>query len=169
MSSEGVESRMAPVSSEEFRRACSRFATGVTIASVVDREGAPCGLTVSSFTSVSLEPPLVLICLGHAVTNIEDFRHARHFGISILREREASTASRFAQKGHDRFEGVDWLRGETGVPLLANALAVIECAVYQRIPSGDHDIFVGEVVRTCVNEGAPLLHFAGRYGRLTQD
>jgi flavin reductase (DIM6/NTAB) family NADH-FMN oxidoreductase RutF len=169
MSSEGVQSRMAPVSSEEFRRACGRFATGVTIASVVDCQGAPRGLTVSSFTSVSLEPPLVLICLGHAVTNIEDFRRARYFGISILREPETSMASRFAQKGHDRFEGVDWLPGETGVPLLANALAVIECAVSQRIPCGDHDILVGEVVRTCVNEGAPLLHFAGRYGKLALD
>jgi len=169
MSSEGAQSRMAPVSSEEFRRACGRFVTGVTIASVVDREGGPRGLTVSSFTSVSLDPPLVLICLGHAVTNIDDFRRARYFGISILREREEHTASRFAQKGHDRFEGVDWLLGETGVPLLAHALASIECAVYQRFPSGDHDILIGEVVRTCVNDGHPLLYFARRYGRLAQD
>jgi flavin reductase (DIM6/NTAB) family NADH-FMN oxidoreductase RutF len=166
MSSEGAESRMAPVSSEEFRRACGRFATGVSIASVLDREGAPRGLTVSSFTSVSLEPPLILICLGHAVTNIEDFRSARYFGISILREPERDTAGRFAQKGHDRFESMDWLPGETGVPLLANALAAIECAVYQRHSAGDHDILIGEVVRACVSDGDPLIYFASRYRKL---
>ncbi len=166
MSREGAQSRMAPVSSEEFRRACGRFATGVAIASVRDAEGTPRGLTVSSFTSVSLEPPLVLICLGHAVTNIEDFREARYFGISILGESERETANRFAQKGQDRFEGVEWRPGETGVPLLANALAAIECAAYRRIPCGDHDIFVGEVVRTCVRDGGPLIYFASHYRKV---
>ena len=88
---------MAPVSSDEFRRACGRFATGVAVAAVLDREGAPHGLTVSSFTSVSLHPPLILICLGHAVTNIEEFRHASHFGLSILREEERRISERFAR------------------------------------------------------------------------
>jgi flavin reductase (DIM6/NTAB) family NADH-FMN oxidoreductase RutF len=169
MSSEGALSPMAPVSSDEFRRACGRFATGVTVAGVLDREGFPHGLTVSSFTPVSLEPPLILICLGHAVTSIEHFRHARHFGISILREGDQSLSDQFAQKGQDRFEGVDWQAGETGVPLLACALAAIECAVYQRFTAGDHDILVGEVVRTCVNDGAPLVHFASRYRKLALD
>jgi flavin reductase (DIM6/NTAB) family NADH-FMN oxidoreductase RutF len=169
MSSEGPQSRMAPVSSEEFRRACGRFATGVTVAGVLDREGIPHGLTVSSFTSVSLEPPLILICLGHAVTSIEHFRQARHFGISILREGDRSFSDRFARKGQDHFEGVDWQAGETGVPLLACALAVIECAVYRQFTAGDHDILVGEVVRTCVNDGAPLVYFASRYSTLALD
>jgi flavin reductase (DIM6/NTAB) family NADH-FMN oxidoreductase RutF len=169
MSSEGALIPMAPVSSDEFRRACGRFPTGITVASVLDREGVPHGLTVSSFTSVSLEPPLILICLGHAVTSIEHFRQARHFGISILRERDQSLSDQFAQKGHDRFEGVEWLAGETGVPLLARALTAIECAVYQRFTAGDHDILVGEVVRTCVNDGAPLVHFASRYRKLALD
>ena len=169
MSSEGCLSPMAPVSSEEFRRACGRFATGVTVASVLDREGFPRGLTVSSFTSVSLEPPLILICLGHAVTSIEDFRQARHFGISILREGDRSLSDRFAQKAQDHFDGVDWQAGETGVPLLSRALAAIECSVCQRFTAGDHDILVGEVVRTCVNDGAPLVHFASRYRTLALD
>ncbi|PWU08789.1 MAG: flavin reductase [Terriglobia bacterium] len=160
---------MAPVSSAEFRLACGRFATGVAIASVLDRAGVPRGLTVSSFTSVSLEPPLVLICLGHAVTNLEDFRDARHFGLSILRQEDRDISTRFAQKGHDRFEGVSWLRGETGVPLLASALAFIECAAHQRFSAGDHDILVGEVVRTCVADGAPLVYYAGRYARLAPE
>jgi len=160
---------MAPVSSEEFRRACGRFATGVTVVGVLDREGFPHGLTVSSFTPVSLDPPLILICLGHAVTSIEHFRKARHFGISILREGDRSLSERFARKGQDRFEGVDWRAGETGVPLLERALATIECAVCQRFTAGDHDILVGEVVRTCVSDGSPLVHFASRYRTLALD
>src|SRR5450432_1502733 len=86
MSSEGALGRMTPVTSEEFRRACGCFATGVTIASVVDLKGVPHGLTVNAFTAVSLEPPLVLICLGHAVSAIEHFRAARYFGINMLAE-----------------------------------------------------------------------------------
>ena len=84
MSSERYAGQRAAVTGEEFRRACGRFATGVTIASVMDAQGSPHGLTVSSFTSVSLDPPLVLICLGHAVSAIHHFRAASHFGINIL-------------------------------------------------------------------------------------
>jgi len=157
---------MSPVSSDEFRHACGRFATGVVVAAVIDPKGTPHGLTVSSFTSVSLHPPLVLICLGHAVTNIEEFRQASHFGLSILREEDRHTSQRFAQKGHDRFDGVDWHRGETGVPLLTHALATLECAAHQRFTSGDHDILVGEVVRAHAKDHAPLVHFAGHYRKL---
>ena len=166
MSSEGSSGRAAPVTSAEFRRACGRFATGVTIAGVVDPEGVPHGLTVSSFASVSLDPPLVLICLGHDVSVIEAFRAATHFGISVLSESQRHLSERFARKGHDRFDGVPWQPGETGVPLLAGALAAIECEVRQRFTSGDHDIFVGEMVGARVAEGEPLIHFASRYRRL---
>src|SRR5579863_10176374 len=133
MSSEGGPARDAPVTSEEFRRACGRFATGITIASVLDADGAPHGLTVNSFTSVSLDPPLILICLGHAVTTIDAFRSSTHFGISVLAEHQGAISDRFARKGHDRFDGLEWYRGESGVPLLAGALAAIECRVRQRL------------------------------------
>jgi flavin reductase (DIM6/NTAB) family NADH-FMN oxidoreductase RutF len=154
---------MAPVTSEEFRRACGRFATGVSIASVLDAKGSPHGLTVSSFTSVSLEPPLVLICLGHAVSVIEHFRAARYLGINILAEGQRHLSERFARKGRDRFGDLEWHPGETGVPLLPGVLAAIECSIHQRVPSGDHDIFVGEMLSARVAEGDPLIHFAGRY------
>ena len=169
MSSEGSREPMAPVSNEEFRRACSRFATGVTVVSVVDHQGAAHGLTVSSFTSVSLEPPLVLVCLGHAVTMIEAFRRASHFGINILREQDRGLSQRFAAKGHDRFDGVAWHPGETGVPLIDCALAAFECETHQRVTAGDHDIFIGRVVRTRTEDGAPLVHYASRYRSLAQD
>lgn len=160
---------MAPVSSDEFRRACGRFATGVAVAGVIAEDGLPHGLTVSSFTSVSLEPPLILICLGHEVSMIESFRRARHFGVSILRDDQRAVSQRFATKGLDRFDGLEWRCGESGVPLLASALAVLECSVHQRFTSGDHDIMVGEVVRARIEEGAPLIYYASRYHKLSLD
>jgi flavin reductase (DIM6/NTAB) family NADH-FMN oxidoreductase RutF len=161
MSSEGLS-----VSADEFRRACGRFATGVTVATVLDREGTPHGLTVSSFTSVSLNPPLILICLGHDVTVIDAFRAATHFGVNVLPAARRDLSERFARKGFDRFDGLAWERGATGVPLLPGVLASIECATHERFSSGDHDIFVGRMVRTKVTEGDPLLYFAGRYGEI---
>jgi flavin reductase (DIM6/NTAB) family NADH-FMN oxidoreductase RutF len=155
-----------PVTSEEFRRACGRFATGVTIASVLDEAGAPHGLTVNSFTSVSLEPPLILISLGHAVTAIQHFRASKYFGINILTVDQRHLSDRFARKGHDRFDGLEWKSGVTGAPLLAGMLATIECAVYRIVPMGDHDLFVGEVVQARVAEGHPLLYFASNYRHL---
>ena len=166
MSSEGFTGRAAPVSSQEFRAACGRFATGVTIATVLDSERQPHGLTVSSFTSVSLDPPLISICLGHAVSAIDLFRASNYFGINILSEDQRGLAERFARKAHDRFQGVEWSRGETGAPLISGVLAAIECRVEQRIPVGDHDIFVGRMVASQVAEGAPLLYFASGYRKL---
>ena len=163
MSSERHPGQRAAVTSEEFRRACGRFATGVTIASVLDSKGVPHGLTVSSFTSVSLDPPLILICLGHEVSAIHHFRTATHFGINILAENQRALSDRFARKGKDRFDGVAWQPGVTGVPLLPGVLAAIECAVHRIVPMGDHDILVGEMIHAQVYEGEPLLHFSGRY------
>jgi len=156
------------ISGPEFRRACGRFATGVTIASVVDRQGVPHGLTVSSFTSVSLAPPLVSICLGEAVTAIAVFRAASFFGINVLKENQQLLSEHFARRGHDRFDGVRWHAGETGVPLIADVLATIECQVERCIKAGDHEIFIGRVVRTHVSEGQPLLHFAGEYRKMAE-
>jgi flavin reductase (DIM6/NTAB) family NADH-FMN oxidoreductase RutF len=140
----------------------------VTIATALDDTGAPHGLTVSSFTSVSLEPPLVLICLGHKVTVIDIFRKAKFFGISVLSADQQELSDRFARKGHDRFGGLAWDAGKTGVPLLPGAIARIECQVHERFRSGDHDLFVGEMVSSECAEGNPLIYFAGRYRKLAE-
>jgi flavin reductase (DIM6/NTAB) family NADH-FMN oxidoreductase RutF len=166
MSSESTSGPAPRLSSEEFRRACGRFSTGVAVASVLDAQGMPHGLTVSSFTSVSLHPPLILICLGHEVTSLELFRNASHFAINILAEDQREISTRFAHKGQDRFDGLAWRRGETGAPLLAGVLAEIECAVHHRIQAGDHDILIGEMVSGQVHGGEPLLHYASHYRRL---
>jgi flavin reductase (DIM6/NTAB) family NADH-FMN oxidoreductase RutF len=154
---------MAPLTGREFRHACGRFATGITIASVLDAAGAPHGLTVSSFTSVSLNPPLILICLGHEVSVIDHFRAANNFGINVLEEGQRDLSDRFARKGQDRFDGLEWHAGETGVPLLTGVLAALECRTRQRFTSGDHDIFVGEMLAARVADGEPLIYFASQY------
>jgi flavin reductase (DIM6/NTAB) family NADH-FMN oxidoreductase RutF len=154
MSSEKLPRALAAVAGEEFRRACGRFATGVTIASVLDELGAPHGLTVSSFAAVSLDPPLALICLGHETTSLAAFRAAKYFGINVLGEDQRA------------FDGLDWAPGETGVPLLAGVLAQMECAVRQRVTAGDHEILIGEMLSARVHKGDPLIHFSSRYRKL---
>ena len=166
MSSEGLQDRAQGVTAEEFRRACGRFATGVTIAGVIDPKGTPHGLTVNSFTSVSLHPPLVLIALAHSASVMEAFRDARCFAVNVLAAGQRALSERFARKGEDRFDGLAWQPGVTGAPLLSGTLAGIECAVRYRFTAGDHDLLVGEVVRAVIRDGAPLLYFAGRYRQL---
>lgn len=159
-------SKPGPVKKHEFTRACAQFATGVTIASVRDEHGTAHGLTVNSFTSVALVPPLILICVGHETSVIQYFRKAGHFGISMLSEEQQDLSERFARKGKDRFEKVDWAPGVTGVPLVSNVIGAMECAARERFTVGDHDIFIGEVVHTMVREGRPLLYFGSQYRRL---
>jgi len=166
MSSEGFGGQAAPLTREEFRRACGRFATGITIATVSDAQGTPHGLTVNSFTSVSLDPPLLSICLGHAVSLIEVFRAASYFGINVLAESQRTVSERFARKGYDRFEGIEWQAGANGVPLIIGVLAAMECRTVERIRAGDHDIFLAQMVTARVVEGKPLVYFASRYRKL---
>ncbi len=167
MSSEGDRNRAEPVSSDEFRRACGRFATGVAIAGAMDAKGVPHGLTVNSFSSVSLDPPLILICLGHAIAAIDVFREARHFGLSVLRANQRGLSERFAAPMDNRFDSLAWRKGSTGSPLLDDALAQIECATVRRVSAGDHDIFIGEMTAAAVDQGEPLIYFASEYRELS--
>jgi flavin reductase (DIM6/NTAB) family NADH-FMN oxidoreductase RutF len=157
---------VAPIASEEFRRACGRFATGVIVATVLDARGRPHGLTVNSFTSVSLAPPMVLVCLGRNVSVMDAFRAAEVFAINVLAVGQRELADRFARKGLDRFANIPWQRGKTGAPLLEGVLATLECAVCQRMPGGDHEILLGEVLHTRVTNGSPLVFYASGYHAL---
>ena len=164
MSSKPSERLRVSLGKNEFRAALSRFATGVTIAAVVDREGTPHGITVSSFTSVSLEPPLILIAIGHVAGVYNHFRAVKRFGINVLREEQRHIAEHFARKGQDRFDGVEWVAGETGVPLIPDVLAAIECERVKTVTAGDHDVIIAETTHARVTEGRPLIYFAGAYG-----
>jgi flavin reductase (DIM6/NTAB) family NADH-FMN oxidoreductase RutF len=154
------------VDTAAFRRACSRFPTGIAVATVIGTDGAPHGLTVNSFTSVSLSPPLVLICVDHSSVVLAHFRASDSFGVNILREDQRDVSARFARKGHDRFGGVKWIAGKIGVPLLPDALAQLECKVTQTVEAGDHTILIGRVARAESHDGRPLVYFNSSYREL---
>ena len=150
-----------------FRKACAQFATGITIPTVLGADGKPHGFTANSFTSVSLSPPIVLICVDRKANIIDHFRQASSFGINVLSETQQHLSNRFAGRGLDRFEGVNWKAGELGVPLIDGAIAHLECGLKEKLEVGDHCIFLGEVLVVKITEGAPLLYFQGRYETLT--
>jgi flavin reductase (DIM6/NTAB) family NADH-FMN oxidoreductase RutF len=153
-------------SDRQFRLACGRYSTGVVVATVVDGYGDPHGITVNSFTSVSLAPPLVSICLDHRARILEHFRPGVHFGINVLNEYQREISDYFASSKRDRFNGIDWNPGGTGVPLLRRGLAFLECSIRNRVPAGDHDIVIGEVLSASIEEGRPLIYYASGYRKL---
>jgi flavin reductase (DIM6/NTAB) family NADH-FMN oxidoreductase RutF len=149
-----------------FRRICGRFASGIAIPTVLDETGHAHGLTANSFTSVSREPPLVLVCVDHRCRILEHFRRNSYFGINILGEDQRPLSDRFAGSGYDRFEGVEWYRGETGVPLFTGGLAAMECLRVRAVEAGDHDILIGQVLHAQCQVGEPLIYFRKQYRRL---
>lgn len=151
----------------EFRTALRSFATGVTVVTTRDREGLPSGLTASAFTSVSLDPPLVLICVDHGATAHPDFRERGWFAVNILRREQEALSRRFAVSGGDKFRGVACHEGRTGLPLLDGALATLECRIVEAHEAGDHTIFIAQVEAASVTEGRPLVYFHGNYQGLT--
>ncbi|MBI3569089.1 MAG: flavin reductase family protein [Gemmatimonadetes bacterium] len=152
-----------PVDATTFRRVLGSFASGVTVVAVRGDDGADHGMTVSAFCSVSLEPPLVLVCIDHAATCAPRIAAATHAGISILGGEQAALSRRFADPAADRFDGVAVVRGVTGVPLLDGALAHLECRLVARYEAGDHAIVVGEVVAATATGDDPLVYFRGQY------
>ncbi len=157
------------IGAEEFRRVCGAFATGVAVATVTGRDGKPHGLTVNSFTSVSLDPPLVLVCIGHKAATHGPFSSAPAFAVNILDESRRELSDRFASSHPRRFEGVAWRAGQTGAPVLEEALAVLECEAWRKMDAGDHTVFLGLVKRARAREGRPLVYFGGKYRRLDRE
>jgi len=150
----------------QFCRACAKFATGVTVLTVRGPQGAPHGMTVSSFTSVSLSPPLILVAVDHKTRVLAYMRASDFFGVSILAEDQQHLSEHFARAGHDRFSNVAWSPGKTGAPLIPGALAQVECGLRQMVEAGDHTLFIGEVLRASWRNGRPLLYFNSRYEQL---
>ncbi len=150
-----------------LRDAMGCFATGITIVTALDPGGTPVGLTANSFTSVSLDPPLLLVCIANTAGTAPVLREAMHFGVNVLQTSQQQTSNRFAGKGEDRFAATPWAPGETGVPLLDGSLVAFECKRHAVHDGGDHFILVGEVVRAGFEPRRdPLLYFRGKYRRL---
>ena len=146
-----------------FRAGLSRFGTGVTIITTRDEQGQPTGFTASSFTSLSLDPPLVLFCLSRDSHCFQAFTANPSFAVNILKDSQQELSARFATQDEAKFSGVAFRAGETGVPLIPECLANLECYTMEIVPGGDHMIFVGEVKEIHLGEGAPLLFYRGEY------
>jgi len=154
------------VEAAPFRKALGQFATGVTVVTTRDAAGHPLGLTVSAFCSVSLHPPLVLVCLDHRSDANVGMRESGQFGVSVLAEGQEDVSRRFAAAGPSKLEGFAFTEGKLGLPLVPGALAHVECRVRSIHDEGDHAVWVGEVRALSAHPGRPLLYHAGAYGRL---
>jgi flavin reductase (DIM6/NTAB) family NADH-FMN oxidoreductase RutF len=149
----------------QFKLAMSQFASGVTVVTT-EWKGKPYGMTVASFASLSLHPPLVLVCVEKSVKSHDPIVNAGKFGVNILAAHQEEISNRFAARAGDKFAGIEWAKGSSGVPLIAEALATIECRLHKQLPGGDHSIFVGEVVAVAAREGKPLLYFRSGYQQM---
>jgi flavin reductase (DIM6/NTAB) family NADH-FMN oxidoreductase RutF len=145
-----------------FKLAMSHFASGVTVVTT-EHEGRPYGMTVASFASLSLHPPLVLVCVEKSVKTHEAIAAAGAFGVSILGKQQSDVSGRFASKVDEKFAGIDVVRGELGVPLIAGAVCTLACRLHSQLPGGDHTIFIGEVVDAQTTEGVPLVYYRSAY------
>jgi flavin reductase (DIM6/NTAB) family NADH-FMN oxidoreductase RutF len=157
------------IDTSEFRRVIGHFATGVTVVTTLRPDGGPCGLTASAVASLSLDPTLLLVCVERAAESHACIEQAGFFAVNVLAEGKGETlARRFAADagGDGKFTGIAFRPEHSGAPVLDEALAWLDCRVRERLPGGDHTIFVGEVVAADAVEGTPLLYYRGGYGRL---
>jgi flavin reductase (DIM6/NTAB) family NADH-FMN oxidoreductase RutF len=157
----------AGVDARELRTALGHFATGVAVITARDVRG-PVGMTVNSFCSVSLDPPLVLFCVGHRSQLRSVLSRATSYAVNVLGADQEALSRRFASPGFDRFGATRWRPGTTGSPVLVDALAVLECITERVVETGDHDIVLGRVatVHPLGTGREPLVFFSGGYRQL---
>lgn len=166
MSSEFATSPVVPADATSFRQACARFATGVTVATVLDGDGQPHGMTANAFASVSLDPLLFLVCIDKKSSVLSSVSLGRPFAVNILSEEQRHFSTRFSRPGEDRFGKVEWIPGSTGAPLIPHTLASIEGVIREMIPAGDHIIVLTEALFTRYKAGRPLLYFHSSYQQI---
>jgi flavin reductase (DIM6/NTAB) family NADH-FMN oxidoreductase RutF len=157
------------ISTSEFRHVMGHFATGVTVVTSVGEGGEPVGTTANAVTSLSLDPPLVLVCFDRESTTLKAIQGHGAFVVNVLGERQRQLSANFARRGlAAAWEGVQHRRGPTGSPQLADVLAVVECTVEHTLPGGDHEIVVGRVqhAETNSDEATPLVFYRGEYAVL---
>ncbi len=152
----------------ELRNVLGHFVTGVTVITTKDKAGKPFGLTANAFSSLSLSPPLVLICVDKAVDCYACFEQSKVFVVNFLNEEQEQLSTRFATKGIEKFTGVACHVGSCGAPLLDGALGYLECKVVNAYEGGDHTIYVGEIQTATASGDRPLLFFKGKYYHLPQ-
>lgn len=149
-----------------YRKILGKFATGVTVVTTRLPDGQLWGITVNSFTSVSLEPLLVLWCLGKNSTCFPAFSQCKHYAVNILSAEQQAISDQFAWKNQTDFSQIDTSKLESGSPIIKNSLGALDCTVKERIEGGDHLILIGEVKQIADAEGEPLIYFSGQYRKL---
>ena len=147
----------------EYRKTLGKFVTGVTIITTCEKDGTPRGFTANSFTSVSLEPPLILICIGDFNEGLELFKNSEYFAVNILNEEQVDISNLFAQPVKNKFEEIKWSNSKFGVPIIKGALAWLECKNFDQKRSGDHLILIGNVKNFHNEGGYPLAYYNGNY------
>ena len=152
--------------SKAFRQCLGKFATGITVITCCDAEGNPCGITANSFSSVSLDPPLILWNIAKVSNSLDAYLDAAHFAINVLSSEQREVSNHFAQSDHTLFDNVDFELSDRNVPLLPGTIATFECRTHQIHDCGDHYIIIGEVEDFSANEQEPLLFFGGDYRHL---
>jgi flavin reductase (DIM6/NTAB) family NADH-FMN oxidoreductase RutF len=164
-SASAMETQLLPA--ESFRAAMASFAAGVTIVTTLDASGRPHALTATAFSSVSLTPPLCLVCIDKRARTYRPLMTSGCFGVNILNADQQSLSTHFASSVTNKFELVPWRAGEiTGCPMIEGALAWVECSVAEIYSGGDHDIFLGRVASVRVHDGSPLVYWRGSYSSL---
>lgn len=146
-----------------FRACLGQFATGVTVVTCRSTKGHRCGITANSFSSVSLEPPLILWNIAKQSNSLQDFLAAEQFAVHILAESQESLSVHFARTDHTLFDDIEYRDSEHGVPLLPHCLAVFECTTHAIYEAGDHHIIIGHVDSFSWERADPLLFFSGKY------
>jgi len=155
------------VDSQSFRKALGCFPSGVTVVTTLAADGSPLGVTISSFTSLSLDPPLVLFCLDNRNLWLDAYEKSGIFAVNMLAADQRTVSERFAGHLEEKWTGIAWDPGHGGVPVIAGCLAALECSLEASHDGGDHRIFVGRVRQlSCVDAGEPLVHFRGAYAGL---
>jgi len=152
-----------------LRKVMGLFATGVTIITTRDQSGNPYGLTANAVTSLSLSPPLLLICVDRKAETFPHFFDSKIFVLNILSQDQETLSRRFATTGGDKFSGVPWRPGALGTPILEETLGYIECRIVETLEGGDHVIHIGQVEDAESRDGRPLIFFRGKYRQLVGD
>lgn len=152
-----------------FRACLGQFATGVTVVTCRADDGHPCGITANSFSSVSLDPPLILWNIAKSSNSLQAYLDAKHFAVNVLTEAQEELAVHFARADHTLFDDVSISDSDAGVPLLPDCAAIFECSTYATYDAGDHFIILGKVERMSWQQARPLLFFRGHYRRLARD
>lgn len=155
------------IGQDEFRAALGRFASGVTVVTTKDSAGKFHGITVSAFCSVSLEPPLILICIEKATGSHYAFEESGVFIVNILDRSQQHLSEHFASTFPDKFEDMAYYPGIEGIPVLEDALVSLECRIKKSCDGGDHSIYIAEVENAEIKDGSPLVYFHGNYRVIT--